>query len=60
MRAEIAEVGRSEERVAERVDEGIRVRMPREPERVVDAHPAENERPPRDEGMNVIADADAK
>ena len=55
----VSEIRRAEERVAESVDEGVRVGMPPEPERMADAHAPKDERPPRHEGMDVIADADS-
>ena len=57
MGAEIAEVQGAEERVAQGVDQGVGVRMPREPRAVLDPHAPEDERPSLDERMDVVADS---
>ena len=58
--SEIAQPGGAEERIGHRVEDDIPVRVAGEPRRTVDRDPAEDEGHPRAEGMEVVADADAR
>jgi len=59
-RTDVAEPGRSEERVGEGMRHDVSVRMADESPRMVDAHAAENERDALAERVRIDAEADAE
>jgi hypothetical protein len=54
--AEITEPESAEQRVADCVRDHIGIRVPGEPERVIEPNAAQHEGPPRLEPMDVVAD----
>src|SRR3989442_15482926 len=59
VRSEIAEVGRSEDRVHHRMEEDVTVGMANEPRRMLDRDTAQDQAAARRETVNIVPEPDA-